>query len=100
MNPAANRPHRRRDRRSNDTAGRVGEHPILPLLRGRLAKGVIRGGRIEPSCIDEAATADGGSARPADGQIETVIANPAGKHRSAEYDHRAGRFGLALKGEH
>jgi hypothetical protein len=37
---------------------------------------------------------------PADGQIETVVANPAGKHRGAEYDHRAGRFGIALKGEH
>ena len=37
---------------------------------------------------------------PADGQIETVVANPAGKHGGAEHDHRAGRFGLALKGKH
>jgi len=38
-------------------------------------------GRIEPRCIYQASTADGCRLVPADVEVATVIANPAGQHR-------------------
>jgi len=59
-----------------------------------------KGGRIEPGRIDQTTTADGDRLVPANVEVETVVANPAGQHWGSEYDHCAGRLRLSLKSHH
>src|SRR5262245_58416137 len=69
-------------------------------LPGHTVDGPSKSGRIEPGRVDEVTTANGSRLVSANGQIETVIANPTRQNRSAQYNHRPGRLGLALKSEH
>src|SRR5262249_56102823 len=83
--------------RKIDSPTEIGRRDCLPR---HTVDGLGESRRIEPGCIDEAPTADAGWLISADGQIETVGANPTGQNRSAQYDHCSGHLGLTLESEH